>query len=53
MKLKCKLAEGILDELKMLNPKDESGRRKTGHHQFLTDDVGNPRDNSDEYFRHL
>jgi hypothetical protein len=31
-----------LDELKKLNPKDETGRRKKRHHQFLTDDIGNP-----------
>jgi hypothetical protein len=37
-----RLPEGVLDELKKLNPKDESGRRKRRHHQFLTDDIGNP-----------
>jgi len=37
-----RLPEGVLEELKKLNPKDESGRRKKRHHQFLTDDIGNP-----------
>jgi P63C domain len=37
-----RLPEGVLDELKKLNPKDESGRRRKKHHQFLTDDIGNP-----------
>lgn len=37
-----RLPDGILEELKRLNPKDESGRRKQRHHQFLTDDIGNP-----------
>jgi P63C domain len=37
-----RLPEGVLVELKKLNPKDESGRRKRRHHQFLTDDIGNP-----------
>lgn len=37
-----RLPEGVLDELKKLNPKDEKGRRKRKHHQFLTDNIGNP-----------
>jgi hypothetical protein len=37
-----KLPAGVLDELKAKNPKDERSRRKRKHHQFLTDDVGNP-----------
>lgn len=37
-----RLPEGVLDELKKLNPKDEAGRRKKRHHQFLTGDIGNP-----------
>ena len=37
-----RLPEGVLAELKRLNPKDESGRRRKKHHQFLTDDIGNP-----------
>lgn len=37
-----RLPEGVLEELKKLNPKDEIGRRRHRHHQFLTDDIGNP-----------
>jgi hypothetical protein len=37
-----RLPDGVLDELKKLNPKDDAGRRKKRHHQFLTDDIGNP-----------
>jgi hypothetical protein len=37
-----RLAPGILDELESRNPKDESGRRKGTHHQWLTEDVGHP-----------
>lgn len=37
-----RLPEGVLEELKKLNPKDESGRRRHKHHQFLTDEIGNP-----------
>ena len=37
-----KLPPGVLDELKKKNPKDDKGRRKHRHHQFLTDDIGNP-----------
>lgn len=36
------LPPGVLDELKQKNPKDERGRRKHKHHQFLTEDIGNP-----------
>jgi P63C domain len=32
----------VLSELKRLNPKNESGNRTRRHHQFLTDDIGNP-----------
>lgn len=38
----ARLAPGILDELQAKNPKDEKGRRKAKHHQWLTDDVGHP-----------
>jgi hypothetical protein len=38
-----RLAPGVLDELKRLNPVDEKGRRKYKHTQWLTVDVGNPR----------
>lgn len=37
-----RLPEGVVEELKRKNPKDEKGRRKRKHHQFLTNDVGNP-----------
>lgn len=37
-----RLPSGVLDELKRKNPKDEKGRRKHKHHQFLTEEVGNP-----------
>lgn len=36
------LPAGVLDELKAKNPKNEKGRRKHKHHQFLTEDIGNP-----------
>lgn len=35
------LPAGVLDELRQVNPKDEMGRRKNRHHQYLTEDVGN------------
>ena len=38
----ARLAPGILKELEVRNPKDERGYRKTKHHQWLTDDIGNP-----------
>lgn len=37
-----RLAPGILDELRKRNPKDEKGRRKSKHHQWLTEDIGHP-----------
>lgn len=37
-----RLAPGIVEELEKLNPKTERGRRKSRHHQWLTDDVGHP-----------
>lgn len=36
------LPPGVLDELRHLNPKNENGHRRARHHQFLTEDVGNP-----------
>jgi hypothetical protein len=33
---------GVLDELKLVNPKTESGYRKYHHHRFLTPDTGHP-----------
>jgi hypothetical protein len=37
-----RLAPGVLSELRRLNPKDERGRRKGKHHQWLTEDIGHP-----------
>ncbi len=37
-----RLAPGILAELESKNPKDEKGRRRARHHQWLTEDVGHP-----------
>lgn len=37
-----KLPNGVLDELRRKNPKDEKGRRKFQHHRLLTIDIGNP-----------
>jgi len=37
-----RLAPGVLDELKKLNPVDEKGHRKHKFHQHFTDDVGHP-----------
>lgn len=36
------LPPGVIEELEQVNPKDEYGRRKNRHHQFLSEDVGNP-----------
>lgn len=38
----ARLAPGILEELQDRNPPDDKGRRKTKHHQWLTEDVGHP-----------
>lgn len=39
----ARLPEGVLDELKRKNPpSDDTGRRKWRHHQFLTEDFGQP-----------
>ncbi|MCK9412125.1 MAG: P63C domain-containing protein [Prolixibacteraceae bacterium] len=37
-----RLAPGILSELQVRNPILPSGRRKTKHHQWLTDEIGHP-----------
>ena len=37
-----RLAPGVRAELEKINPKNESGKRPTKHHQWLTDDVGHP-----------
>lgn len=38
-----RLAPFILDELRGKNPVDETGGRKTKHHQWLSPDVGHPK----------
>lgn len=38
-----RLAPGVLEELKRKNPRDDKGRRKHKHFQYLTEDIGNPR----------
>jgi hypothetical protein len=43
-----RLAPGVLKKLRELNPRDEKGRRRARHHQWLTEDVGHP-----ELQRHL
>lgn len=37
-----RLAPDILSELKKVNPKDETGKRKAKHHSWLTDEIGIP-----------
>jgi len=37
-----RLAPGILDELKIRNPKLQNGKRATKHHTWLTDETGYP-----------
>jgi hypothetical protein len=37
-----KLPPGVLEELRQKNPIVKDGRRKHKHHQFLTEEVGNP-----------
>jgi len=37
-----RLAPGVRDELRKRNPKDDAGRRKQKHHQWLTEDMGVP-----------
>lgn len=37
-----RLAPGLVKELESRNPKEETGRRKATHHQWLTEDVGHP-----------
>lgn len=38
----ARLAPGILKELEQKNPRDDRGRRRGKHHQWLTEDVGHP-----------
>ena len=35
-----RLAPGVREELERLNPKTEQGRRRSRHHQWLTEDIG-------------
>jgi hypothetical protein len=37
-----RLAPGLLAELEARNPKMDTGSRRSKHHQWMTDDVGNP-----------
>jgi len=37
-----RLAPGLLDELKKINPPDDQGRRKAKYQQWLTEDIGHP-----------
>ena len=37
-----RIEDGLHGELKRLNPKDDTGRRPTKHHQWLTENVGHP-----------
>lgn len=37
-----RMPQGVLDELQSRNPIVKPGRRRYRHHQFLTEDVGNP-----------
>jgi hypothetical protein len=38
-----RLPDGVLEQLRAQNPVDlETGKRKFKHHQFLTDEIGNP-----------
>lgn len=38
----ARLAPGILEELEKRNPIISTGRRKARHHQWLSEDIGNP-----------
>jgi len=38
----ARLAPGVLEELRKLNPPSEKGYRKHRHHQYLTRDIGHP-----------
>lgn len=39
----ARLAPGVLEELRKLEPKDDKGRRRHRLFQWLTDDIGHPR----------
>lgn len=38
----ARMPPGVLEELQRVNPKDDRGRRKAKHHQYLSPDVGHP-----------
>ena len=38
-----RLAPGVREELRRVNPTNEHGRRKYRHHQWLTEDLGHPK----------
>jgi len=38
-----RLAPGVLEELRRINPPDDRGQRKHKHHQWLTPDIGHPK----------
>ena len=38
----CRLEEGVIGRLELVNPKLEDGRRKVKHHQWLTQEIGHP-----------
>ena len=38
-----RLAPGVLEELRRVNPVDGKGNRKQKHHQWLTGDIGHPK----------
>lgn len=38
-----RLAPGVLDELRKINPKQPIGERKYRHHQWFTPDIGHPK----------
>lgn len=37
-----KLPDGVLEELRNKNPRNDSGNRNHKHHQFLSEEIGNP-----------
>lgn len=37
-----RLGPGVLEELEVRNPVQENRRRKSAHHQWMTDDIGHP-----------
>jgi hypothetical protein len=37
-----RLGPGVIEELERINPSDGKGRRRAKHHQWLTEDLGNP-----------